>query len=122
MHGIEGQLKVSLGSGENDEVISMELASVTEGVRGGEGNTSDGKAKGDSELSISRLKRRGEIILPCAMPESTQGEETEPPRRTWDRVPHRKLARRCQGDPVTPKSQQESKAFLMSMNATKVCS
>ena len=49
MHGIEGQLKVSLGSGENDEVISVELASVTEGVRGGEGNTGDGRAKGDSE-------------------------------------------------------------------------
>ena len=47
--GIEGQLKVSLGSGENDEVISIELASVTEGVRGGEGNTRDGRAKGDSE-------------------------------------------------------------------------
>ena len=30
MHGIEGQLKVSLGSGENDEVISMELARVSE--------------------------------------------------------------------------------------------
>ena len=44
---------------------------------------------------MSRLKRRGERILPCAMPESTQGEETEPPRRTWDRVPQRKLARRC---------------------------
>ena len=45
----EGQLKVSLGCGENDEVISIELASVTEGVRGGEGNTRDGRAKGDSE-------------------------------------------------------------------------
>ena len=33
MHGIEGQLKVNLGSGENDKVISIELASVTEGVR-----------------------------------------------------------------------------------------
>ena len=49
MHGIEGHLKVSLGSGENDEVISIELASVTEGVRGGEGNTRDGRAKSDSE-------------------------------------------------------------------------
>ena len=55
------------------------------------------------------------------MPESTQGEETEPPRRTWDRVPQRKLARRCQRRPATPKSKQrtrvaptkqESKAFF----------
>ena len=38
---------------------------------------------------MSRLKRRGERILPCAMPESTQGEETELPRRTWNRVPQR---------------------------------
>ena len=49
MHGIEGQLKVSLGSGGNDEVISVELASVTEGVRGGEGNTRDGRVKGDNK-------------------------------------------------------------------------
>ena len=49
MHGIEGQLKVSLGCGENDEVISVEPASATEGDRGGEGNTRDGRAKGDSE-------------------------------------------------------------------------
>ena len=126
MHGIEGQLKVSLGSGENDEVTSTELA--TEVVRETPGMP---ERRVTARLSICRLKRRGERILPCAMPESTQGEETEPPRRTWDRVPHRKLARRCQRDPVTPKlkrrtrvasTQQESKAFLMSMNATKVCS
>ena len=43
------------------------------------------------------------------MPESTQGEETEPPRRTWDKVPHRKLARRCQRDPVTPKSKRRTR-------------
>ena len=36
MHSVEGQLKVSLGSGKNDEVISIELAGVTEGVRGKE--------------------------------------------------------------------------------------
>ena len=60
-----------------------------------------------ARLSIGRLKRRRERILPCAMPESTQGEETEPPRRTWDRVPHRKLARRCQRDPVTRSQRYE---------------
>ena len=49
MHSIEGHLKVILGSGENDGVISIELAGVTEGVRGGEGNTGDGRAKSDSE-------------------------------------------------------------------------
>ena len=27
---------------------------------------------------MSRLKRRGERTLPCTMPESTQGEDTEP--------------------------------------------
>ena len=62
-----------------------------------------------ARLSISRLKRRGERSLPCAMPESTQREETEPPRRSWDRVPHRKLARRCQRDPVTPKSKRRTR-------------
>ena len=30
MHGIEGHLKVSLGGGEHDEVVSIELADVTE--------------------------------------------------------------------------------------------
>ena len=84
-----------------------------------------------ARLSMSKLKRRRKIILPCAMPESTEGGETKPPRRTWDRVPQRKLASRCQRRPGTPKSkrrtrvastQQESKAFLMSMNAAKVCS
>ena len=54
-----------------------------------------------ARLSVSRLKRKGERILPCAMPESTQGEETEPPRRTSDRVPQRKPASRCQRRPVT---------------------
>ena len=58
MHGIEGQLKVSLGSGENDEVISIELASVTEGVRGGEGNTRDGRAKGDSETVNKQIEKK----------------------------------------------------------------
>ena len=88
----------------------MELAGLTEGVRS------------DSKTVNQLIEKKGERILPCAMPESTQGEETEPPRRTWDRVPQRKLARRCQRRPVTPKSrrrtrvastQQESKAFLM---------
>ena len=90
-------------------------ADVTERVRGSEGNTGDGRTKGDSEIVVRKNS-------------ATQGEETEPPRRTWDRVPQRKLARRCQRRPVTPKSkrrtrvastQQESEAFLVSMNATK---
>ena len=58
MHGIEGQLKVSLGSGENDEVISIELASVTEGVRGGEGHTRDGRAKGDNETVNKQIEEK----------------------------------------------------------------
>ena len=82
MHSVEGHLKVSLGSGENDEVISIELAGVTEGVRGNEGNT--GGAKSDSKTVNQQIENKGERILPCAMPESTQGEETEPTRRTWD--------------------------------------
>ena len=131
MHGIEGHLKVSLGGGEHDEVVSIELADVTEGVRGNKGDTRDSGAKSDSETVDEQIEKKGERTLPCAMPESTQGKDTEPPRRTWDKVPQRKLARRCQRRPVTPKSkrrtrvastQQESKAFLMSMNATKVCS
>ena len=66
----------------------------------------DGKTPGMAErrvatkLSMSKLKRRGERILPCAMPESTQGEETEPPRR-WD------TAGTCQSRPMTPKSRDE---------------
>ena len=59
MHGIEGHLQVSLGSGENDEVISIELASVTEGVRGGEGNTRDGRAKSDSETVNEQIEKKG---------------------------------------------------------------
>ena len=59
LHGIEGHLKVSLGSGENDEVISMELASVTEGVRGSEGNTGDGRAKSDSETVNQQIEKKG---------------------------------------------------------------
>ena len=38
-----------MGSGENDEVISVEMAGVTEGVRGSEGNTRDDRAKSDSK-------------------------------------------------------------------------
>ena len=59
MHGIEGQLKVSLGSGEIDEVISIELARVTEGVRGGEGHTRDGRAKVDSETVNLQIEKKG---------------------------------------------------------------
>ena len=108
MHSVKGHLKVSLGSGENDEVINIELAGVTEGVRGSKGNTRDGRAKSDSKTVNQKIEKKGRI-LPCAMPESTQGEETEPPRRTWDRVPQRKLARRCQRRPVTPKSKRRTR-------------
>ena len=51
--------KVSLGSGETDEVISRELAGVTEGVRGSEGMV---ERRVTARLSTSRLKRRGERI------------------------------------------------------------
>ena len=131
MHGIEGQLKVNLGSGENDKVISIELASVTEGVRGGEGHTRDGRAKGDSETVNKQIeeKRRKN---PAPRDARVDPRWRDGATKTYlDRVPHKKLARRCQRDPVTPKSkrrtrvastQQESNAFLMSMNATKVCS
>ena len=59
MHSIEGQLKVSLGSGEKDEVISIELADVTEGVRGNEGNTRDGIAKSDSKTVNQQIEKKG---------------------------------------------------------------
>ena len=49
MHSVKDHLKVSQGSGYNDEVISVELADVTEGVRSNEGNTRDGRAKSDSK-------------------------------------------------------------------------
>ena len=58
MHSVEGHLKVSLGSGENDEVISIELAGVTEGVRGSEGNTRDGRAKSDSKTVNQQIEKK----------------------------------------------------------------
>ena len=59
MHSVKGHLKVSLSSGENDEVITIELASVTEGVRGSEGNTRDGRAKSDSETVDEQIEKKG---------------------------------------------------------------
>ena len=41
VHSIEGRLK-SLGGGENDEVVSIELADVAEGISGSKGDTGDG--------------------------------------------------------------------------------
>ena len=57
IHSVEGHLKVSLGSGENDEFISIELAGVTEGVRGSEGNTGDGRAKSDSKIVNQQIEK-----------------------------------------------------------------
>ena len=45
MHSAEGHLKVNLRCTKNDEDISRELADVTEGVRGSEGDTGDGRTK-----------------------------------------------------------------------------
>ena len=47
----------SSGSDENDEVISLELASLTEGVGGCGGSTRDGEAKVTAGLSISRSRK-----------------------------------------------------------------
>ena len=57
MHSVRDHLKESLGSGENDEVISTELAAVTKGVRGSEGNTGGGRAKSDSKTVGMRFFR-----------------------------------------------------------------
>ena len=109
----------------------IKLADVTKGVRSGERDTWNGRTKCGGKTVDEQIEQKGERVLPWAMPESTLGRETEPSRRTCDSVPHRKLASECHRDPVTPKSkirtrvastQQESKAFLMSMNAAKVCS
>ena len=59
MHSVEGQLKVSLGSVKNDEVISIELADVTEGVRGSEGDTGDDRTKSDSETVDEEIEKKG---------------------------------------------------------------
>ena len=59
MHGIEGHLKVSLGGGEQDEVVSIELADVTEGVRGSKGDTRDSGAKSDSETVDEQIEKKG---------------------------------------------------------------
>ena len=45
MHSVEGHLKVNLRCKQNDEVISIELVDVTEGVRGSEGDTGDSRTK-----------------------------------------------------------------------------
>ena len=77
MHGIEGQLKVNLGSGENDKVISIELASVTEGVRGGEGHTRGGRAKGDSEtvnIQIEEKRRENSALRDAKVDPRRRGD------------------------------------------------
>ena len=60
MHSIEGNLKISLGRAENDEVTRRELADVKEGVRG---NRTLGIAERRVTARSSRLKRRGERIF-----------------------------------------------------------
>ena len=59
MHGIEGHLKVSLGGGEHDEVVSIEQADVTEGVRGNKGDTRDGGTKSDNETVDEQIEKKG---------------------------------------------------------------
>ena len=59
VQSIEGNLKVSLEGGENDEVISIELADVTEGVGGNEGDTGDGRAKSDSKTVDEQIEKKG---------------------------------------------------------------
>ena len=62
MHSVKGHLKVRLGRSENDEVISIELAGVTEGVRGSEENTGDGRANSDSETVNQQIEKKGRHI------------------------------------------------------------
>ena len=51
---------------------------MTEGVRGSEGNTRDGRTKSGSETVDEQIEKLGEKrILPCAMPESTQDRATK---------------------------------------------
>ena len=99
--GIEGYLKV-LGGGEHDEVVSIELADVMEGVRGNKGDTRD-----RARLSMSRMKRRGERTLQCqSRPRvKTQSHQDGP----GSRCPQRKLARRCLRWLVTPKSKRRTR-------------
>ena len=109
MHGIEGKLKVNLGSGENDKVINIELANVTEGVRGGEGHTRDGRAKSDSETVNKQIeeKRKKNSVLRDA--------RVDPRWRNG-------ATKTYLGQGTTQKFGRKVPAFLMSMNATKVCS
>ena len=89
---------------------------MTKGVISDEGNTGNGCTKSGGKTDDKQVeKEEGENP-------ATHGGETEPPRRTWDWVPQRKVASRCHRRPETPKSkrrtrvastQQESKAFLM---------
>ena len=67
--------------------------------------------KGGSETVDEQVEKKGRKNSALRNAESTQGGETEPPRRTWDRVPHRKLASKCQRDPVTPEIEETNKSF-----------
>ena len=65
-------------------------------VRSDEEDTRNGCTKSGGQTVDKQVEKKGgERILPCAMPESTPGGEREPPRRTWDRVPQRKIASKC---------------------------
>ena len=59
IHSVEGHLKVSLRSGENDKVIGIELADVTEGVRGSEGDTRNGRTESGSETVDEQFEKKG---------------------------------------------------------------
>ena len=64
------------------------------GIRAGRGQSPATEAwRVVAQLSERKSNRSGERTLPCAMP---NGWEAESPMRTWDSVPQRKLASKCQ--------------------------
>ena len=94
VHSIEGCLQVGLRGGH----VRMELAYVPEGVRvhKAERTQATEARRVVAQLSMSKSNRSGERTQPCGMPVSTNGWEAESPMRTWDSVPQRKLASKCQ--------------------------
>ena len=66
----------------------MEVADVTEGVRSDEGDTRNGRMKGGSETVDEQVEKKGGKNSALR----NDSVDPVPPKRTWDRVPHRKFA------------------------------
>ena len=121
----ESKRQVVLGFSEDHKVVCVELTRETK-IREGKSRTpGEARRMAVARLLTKRLFRSGESTRPCAMPVSTQGDETSPRARTCESVPQRKLAIVRHIHPVTPAwcglTHEVSNASLMSTIAQKVC-